>query len=58
MLDDSFKLFPLYMVIMLEKKNPETCTFLEIDIANNFKYFFMVIKGYTHRFISSISQSL
>ena len=36
--DDSFKLLPLYME-MLKKKNSGTRTFLEVDNANNFKFF-------------------
>ncbi|KAH9770671.1 SWIM-type domain-containing protein [Citrus sinensis] len=51
--EDSFKLLPLYME-MLKKKNSGTCTFLEVDNANNFKYFFMAIGGCIHGFISSI----
>ncbi|KAH9658494.1 SWIM-type domain-containing protein [Citrus sinensis] len=51
--EDSFKLLPLYME-MLKKKNSGTCTFLEVNNANNFKYFFMAIGGCIHGFISSI----
>ena len=51
--EDSFKLLPLYME-MLKKKNLGTCTFLEVDKENNFKYFFMAIGGCIHGFISSI----
>ena len=52
-LEDSFKLLPSYME-MLEKKNLGTRTFLEVDNANNFKYFVMAIGGCIHRFILSI----
>ena len=50
---DSFKLLSLYMK-MLKKKNSGTCTFLEVDNENNFKYFFMAIGSCIHGFISSI----
>ena len=51
--EDSFKLLSTYME-MLKKKNPGTRTFLEVNNANNFKYFFMAIRGCIHGFISSI----
>ncbi|KAH9783654.1 SWIM-type domain-containing protein [Citrus sinensis] len=41
-------------VLTILKKNSGTCTFLEVDNANNFKYFFMAIGGCIHGFISSI----
>lgn len=43
-------------MVMLEKKNLDTCIFLKVDNVNNLKYFFIAFVSYVHILISSIRQ--